>query len=138
MVNIYKAKPKASLLGKTFNFNIDNSDYEVQGISKHQQKIVFVAAALPGEQVQAKVVEDKAGFIRAQTVNVITPSPLRITPPCPHAAVCGGCQLQHLTAESQRELKLQGIDALIRHQTNLPQLPWQPTLASASVRAAVM
>lgn len=132
MLNIYKAKPKASLLGKTFNFNIDNSDYEVQGISKHQQKIVFVAAALPGEQVQAKVVEDKAGFIRAQTVNVITPSPLRITPPCPHAAVCGGCQLQHLTAESQRELKLQGIDALIRHQTNLPQLPWQPTLASAS------
>lgn len=132
MLNIYKAKPKASLLGKTLNFDIDNSDYEVQGISKHQQKIVFVAAALPGEQVQAKVVEDKAGFIRAQTVNVITPSPLRIAPPCAYANVCGGCQLQHLSPESQRELKLKGVDALIRHQTNLPQLPWQPMLESAA------
>lgn len=132
MLNIYKAKPKASLLGKTLNFDIDNSDYEVQGISKHQQKIVFVAAALPGEQVQAKVVEDKAGFIRAQTVKVMTPSPLRIAPPCAYANVCGGCQLQHLSPESQRELKLNGIDALIRHQTNLAQLPWQPMLASAA------
>ena len=61
MVNIYKAKPKASLLGKTLTFTIDNSDYEVQGISRQADKIAFISNALPGEQVQARVTEDKAG-----------------------------------------------------------------------------
>lgn len=130
MLNIYKAKPKASLQGKTLNLTIDSSDYEVQGISKYQQKIAFVSAALPGETVQAKVVEDKAGFIRANTLKVLQASPLRITPPCEYAATCGGCQLQHLTAAAQRELKQQGIDKLIRHQTGLAELPWHSMLAA--------
>ncbi|WP_240223586.1 23S rRNA (uracil(1939)-C(5))-methyltransferase RlmD [Rheinheimera hassiensis] len=130
MLNLYKAKPKASLLGKTFTFHIDDSDYEVHGISKHEQKIAFVSAALPGEKVQAKVLEDKAGFLKASTVKVLQASVLRITPPCVYATRCGGCQLQHISAANQRELKQQGIDNLIRHQTGLTSLPWQPMLTA--------
>uniref|UniRef100_A0A486XLE9 23S rRNA (Uracil-5-) -methyltransferase RumA n=1 Tax=Rheinheimera sp. BAL341 TaxID=1708203 RepID=A0A486XLE9_9GAMM len=128
MVTLYKAKAKSSLLGKKLTLTIERNDYEVQGISQHQQKIVFVSAALPGEQVQACVTEDKAGFIKADTDKVIKASPLRIIPVCPHAAQCGGCQLQHLTPDNQRLLKQQGIDQLIRHQTGLDKLPWQPML----------
>ena len=131
MLNLYKAKPKASLLGKTFTFHIDDSDYEVHGISKHQQKIAFVTAALPGEKVQAKVLEDKAGFLKATTVKVLEASARRVTPPCSYATQCGGCQLQHISATSQRELKQQGIDKLIRHQTGLTSLPWQLMLTAA-------
>lgn len=130
MVNIYKAKPKASLLGKTLMFNIDNTDYEVQGISRQADKIAFISSALPGEQVQARVTEDKAGFIKANVVKVLKASASRVTPPCQYAARCGGCQLQHLAPQSQRELKQQGIDELIRHQTGLAVLPWQPVLAA--------
>ncbi|MCS4305807.1 23S rRNA (uracil1939-C5)-methyltransferase [Rheinheimera pacifica] len=131
MLNVYKARPKASLLGKTFTFHIDDSDYEVHGISKHEQKIAFVSAALPGEKVQAKVLEDKAGFLKASTVKVLQASTLRITPPCQFAAQCGGCQLQHISAASQRELKQQGVDKLICHQTGLKSLPWQPMLTAS-------
>lgn len=130
MLNVYKAKPKASLLGKTFTFQIDSSDYEVHGIAKHQQKIAFVTAALPGETVQAKVLEDKAGFLKASTVKVLQACALRITPPCQFAVQCGGCQLQHISVTNQRELKQQGIDKLIRHQTGLTSLPWQPMLTA--------
>lgn len=131
MLNIYKAKPKASALGKILTFSIDSCDYEVHGIAKQQQKIAFVSAALPGEQVQARVLEDKAGFIKASTVKVLQASPLRITPPCVYAQQCGGCQLQHVSVASQRELKQQGTDALIRHQTGLAHLPWQAMLTAA-------
>ena len=131
MLNVYKAKPKASLLGKTFTFHIDDSDYEVHGISKYEQKIAFVSAALPGEKVQAKVLEDKAGFLKASTLKVLQASALRITPPCVYATSCGGCQLQHISAANQRKLKQQGIDKLIRHQTGLVNLPWQPMLTAA-------
>ena len=131
MVNIYKAKPKASLQGKTLTLTINRSDYEVHGISQHDGKIAFVSAALPGEQVRASVTEDKAGFIKATTTQVLQASPLRITAPCQYAAHCGGCQLQHLAPQSQRQLKQQGIDQLIRHQTGLASLPWQPMLTAA-------
>ncbi|MBZ9610031.1 23S rRNA (uracil(1939)-C(5))-methyltransferase RlmD [Rheinheimera maricola] len=130
MVNIYKAKPKASLLGKALTFSIDKADYEVHGISRQADKIAFVSAALPGEQVQAKITEDKAGFIKATTIKVLKASPLRVTPPCQFAKLCGGCQLQHLAPQAQRELKQQGIDELIRHQTGLQLLPWHPMLSA--------
>ncbi|MEO3680408.1 23S rRNA (uracil(1939)-C(5))-methyltransferase RlmD [Rheinheimera sp. FR7-31] len=130
MVNIYKAKPKASLQGKVLSFTITDHDYEVHGISQQGNKIAFISAALPGEQVQARVSEDKAGFIKANTVNVVNASALRITPLCPYAASCGGCQLQHISPDNQRQLKQQGIDKLIRHQTGLNALPWQPMLVA--------
>ena len=62
MVNIYKAKPKASLQGKVLPFTITDHDYEVHGISQQGNKIAFISAALPGEHVQARISEDKAGF----------------------------------------------------------------------------
>ncbi|MDP2715074.1 23S rRNA (uracil(1939)-C(5))-methyltransferase RlmD [Rheinheimera sp.] len=131
MLNLYKAKPKTSLTGKTLTFSIDSSDYEVHGISKHEQKIAFISGALPGERVQAKVAEDKAGYLKALSTKVLQASALRIAPPCQYAAQCGGCQLQHISAANQRELKQQGIDKLICHQTGLTSLPWQPMLTAA-------
>ena len=41
---------------------------------------VFVPFALPGETVRLRVVEQKSGHIRAELVEVLDPSPERITP----------------------------------------------------------
>ncbi|HEY5409396.1 MAG TPA: RNA methyltransferase, partial [Caulobacteraceae bacterium] len=51
---------------------------------------VYVPFTLPGERVRAKV---QAG--RGELVEVLSPSPERQTPPCPHFLACGGCALQH-------------------------------------------
>ncbi len=50
----------------------------------------FVPLALPGETVRAQV--DRS---RVSLEAVLTASPDRVTPPCPHFAECGGCALQH-------------------------------------------
>jgi 23S rRNA (uracil1939-C5)-methyltransferase len=79
-------------------------------------RVVFVAGALPGEQVRAAVTEEKRGYARAALLEVISASPARIAPPCPHVADgCGGCSWQHVDPVAQRELKA-GIvlDALRR------------------------
>ena len=128
MVNIYKAKAKPSLQGKILTLTIDSADYEVQGIAQHQQKIVFVAGALPGEQVQARITEDKAGYLKASTLKVLRAAAERVQPLCEFANRCGGCQLQHLSSAEQQRLKQHGIDSLIRHQTGLNNLPWQAML----------
>lgn len=51
---------------------------------------IHVPGALPGERVGVDIL-DGAATLRA----VIEPSAARVTPPCRHAAGCGGCALQH-------------------------------------------
>lgn len=51
---------------------------------------VFVPYALPGERVRARV-----NGQRAELESILEPSGERVTPPCPHFGVCGGCALQH-------------------------------------------
>ena len=125
---LYKPKQKAQCTGQQLKLQVDSVDYEANGIGRYQQKIAFISGALPGEQVLARVLEDKAGFIKARTEQVLNASPLRVKPFCAHYNRCGGCQLQHLTPADQRKLKQQGIDELLRHQTGLAELPWQPLL----------
>ena len=45
---------------------------------------VFVPYALPGETVRVRLVEEKRGHARAELLEVLTPSPDRVTPRCPH------------------------------------------------------
>jgi len=84
-------------------------------------RVVFVRHALPGELVRARVTEASGSFARADAVEVLTPSPDRVTPPCPHAGPgrCGGCDWQHASGPAQRALKA----AVVREQfTRLAQL----------------
>ncbi|MCZ8313936.1 class I SAM-dependent RNA methyltransferase [Phreatobacter sp.] len=50
----------------------------------------YVPFTLPGEVVEVEGSED-----RAPPVRIVSPSPDRVTPPCPHFGTCGGCALQH-------------------------------------------
>ena len=78
-------------------------------------RVVFVRHSLPGERVLAEVTEERAGYLRADVVTVLAASPDRVTPPCPWAGTCGGCDFQHATPGAQRALKADVVrEQLIR------------------------
>ena len=68
-------------------------------------RAVFVPFALPGETVRIRLTEDKRNYARAELVEVVTPSPQRISPRCVHFGVCGGCHYQHLVSTDQLAAK---------------------------------
>ncbi len=70
-------------------------------------KVVFVRHSLPGERVRAQVTSSTASYLRADAVEILTPSPDRVESPCPHAGPgrCGGCDFQHVEIGAQRRLK---------------------------------
>jgi tRNA/tmRNA/rRNA uracil-C5-methylase (TrmA/RlmC/RlmD family) len=70
-------------------------------------RVVFVRHSLPGERVIARVTATNTKFLRADAVEILTPSPDRVSPPCPHAGPgrCGGCDFQHVELGAQRRLK---------------------------------
>ncbi len=84
-------------------------------------KAVFVPFVLPGEQVEARIVEEKPGFARAQAERVVSSSPLRVEPQCPYYQRCGGCHYQHTDYEHQLEIKT----AILRENLRrLAKLEW--------------
>ncbi len=68
-------------------------------------KAVFVPYGLPGERVRVRITEEKRGHALADLVEIIKPSPERITPRCKHFSVCGGCHYQNLPYERQLVVK---------------------------------
>ena len=70
-------------------------------------RVVFVRHSLPGERVVARVTATTARYLRADAVEILTPSPDRVPPPCPHTGPgrCGGCDFQHVELGAQRRLK---------------------------------
>ena len=67
--------------------------------------VLFVRWALPGEVVSVRLVERKREYAFAEAVEVLSPSPRRVSPPCEVFGECGGCQLQHADYPYQLEMK---------------------------------
>lgn len=94
------------------------------GIARGPRGQVFVPFALPGETVTAAIQGN-----RAELIAVIEPSGDRVTPPCPHFGLCGGCSVQHLAPAAYREwkraivvdeLKRHGVDAEVAAPRDFP------------------
>ena len=78
-------------------------------------RVVFVAYAIPGEQVLAEVTETRSQYLEARTLRVLRPSPFRIEPQCRYFGQCGGCQLQHVEYAEQLRMKTQIVrEQLVR------------------------
>lgn len=102
-----------------------------EAVGRHEGKIVFVAGAIPGERVRAELMESKDRWARARLVEVLTPSPDRIAPPCPFfgwgPGHCGGCQWQHIAYPRQLELKREIVRDHLARLSRLPEVPVHPT-----------
>jgi 23S rRNA (uracil1939-C5)-methyltransferase len=66
---------------------------------------VFIDMTAPGDLVKARITREYGTWARAELVEILEPSPLRIPPACPLYGICGGCGLQHLSYETQLEAK---------------------------------
>jgi 23S rRNA (uracil1939-C5)-methyltransferase len=74
----------------------------------------FVPFAVPGETVRVRITERKERYLRGELLEVVTPSPHRVTPECNYFTDCGGCELQHIEYPRQLEIKSQMIQGALR------------------------
>ncbi|MDX1497703.1 MAG: 23S rRNA (uracil(1939)-C(5))-methyltransferase RlmD [Salinisphaeraceae bacterium] len=98
-----------------FEAEIHDLAQDARGVGRVDDKVVFIADALPGEKVSYMRTRRKASFDEGRLEAVIHPSPDRVEPGCQHFGLCGGCSLQHLSAEAQIQFKQsQLLEALQR------------------------
>ena len=88
---------------------------EGQGVGKCDGLVFFVKGSVMGDVVEAKILKVKKNYAYAKVEKLLKASPYRVTPFCPVAGKCGGCQLQHLSYEKELAWKEDRIaQSLIR------------------------
>jgi 23S rRNA (uracil1939-C5)-methyltransferase len=96
-------------------------------------KAVFVPFVLPGETVEATILEQKPGFARARADGILAASPRRLQVLCPYFQSCGGCHYQHTGYDHQIEIKASILKENLRRIAKLeletelkihPSPPW--------------
>jgi 23S rRNA (uracil1939-C5)-methyltransferase len=89
--------------------------HEGQGIVTGPGKKVFVAGALAGERVRFLRRKRRRNYDEAELLEVLDPSSDRVEARCAVFGRCGGCSLQHVSAEQQRAIKFRSLaDSLDR------------------------
>ncbi|WP_312665078.1 23S rRNA (uracil(1939)-C(5))-methyltransferase RlmD [Pantoea sp. CTOTU49201] len=119
MAQFYSAKQRVTTKAR-ISVTIEDLDPFGQGVARHKGKAMFVSGALPGEQAEVTVFEDKSKYARAKVNKILNPGPQRETPRCVHFGVCGGCQQQHASVALQQESKARALSRMLSREAPLP------------------
>jgi len=92
-------------------------------------KIVFVEGGIGGECVTVRLERETRTLAEGSLESMLKRSKMRQDPPCPQAARCGGCQLQHVTPQGQLTLKRQWLIQTLRRVGG-----WSPEQIDLAVR----
>lgn len=105
MVSFCQADDGRKKMQEVLELRINGVAHDGSGVARHEGIAVFVDGALPDEYVKAEIVEAGKSFLRARSIEVLEPSPMRRIPFCPYYGECGGCNMQHASYDYQLELK---------------------------------
>ncbi len=102
-------------------------------------RVVFIPGALPGDEVQIGITEDRPRLLRGVIKAIITPSDHRTVAPCPHVADgCGGCGWQHVEPAAQRRFKVRIAEEALRRIGHIEaSVDLGPDLAAVAHRTSV-
>src|SRR5439155_17812249 len=99
-----KSSPPVAV-GDVHEVTIEKLVYGGDGLAHVGTQAVFVPFAAVGDQLRVRITEVERNYARGVIEEILSPSPARRTPPCPHFGACGGCQLQHLDYNAQLAAK---------------------------------
>ena len=77
-------------------------------------KVVMLRGAIPGETVEAEILQEKKDYSVALARKILEPSPERVEPDCRYFGACGGCQVQYASYPAQVGLKQEVLASALR------------------------
>jgi 23S rRNA (uracil1939-C5)-methyltransferase len=116
-----QSKTKKRFSDAPVTIEIEKLVYGGDGLARREGATYFVPFVLAGETVRVRPVESHKNFVRAEALEILRSSPERISPPCPHFTVCGGCHYQHMGYEHQLKTKR---DILIESLARIGHVRW--------------
>lgn len=117
----------------TLNLTIEKINSEGAGLARLDGKVHFVPWTVPGDVVLVQVEKARRDYAEARLLEIIEKSPDRVDPPCPYFSRCGGCQLQHLSYESQLKWKREILVDALKRIAHLPEVKVEAMIPSPKI-----
>ena len=99
-----------------------------EGIGKIDGYALFVKDTVIGDEVKVKIMKAKKNYAFAKLIEIVTPSPNRVVPPCPVAKSCGGCQLQAMSYQEQLRFKADKVYNNIKRIGGIEDFEMKPII----------
>jgi tRNA (uracil-5-)-methyltransferase len=109
----------------------DDSD-AIGNTSTAQRWVVMVPNVIPGETVRVRIFRNFKRYSEGDLVHVLDRSPDRIEPRCAVAHDCGGCQLQHISIDAQRQWKRSSVQESLA-QYGIHNVTVSPTIGTQHI-----
>jgi 23S rRNA (uracil1939-C5)-methyltransferase len=117
---------------QSFEVEIDGLTHDGRGVARVDGKALFVSGTLPGEKALVCYSGRHRHYDEARLVELLSRSSDRVEPRCPHFGSCGGCALQHLSADKQIEAKQRVLAENFERIGKVSPGHWLPPLTDQS------
>ena len=100
-----------------------NDEYDVKilsvssdgnGVARVDGMAVFVPFTAPRDEVKIRITRVKNRYAEGKVTEILSPSPDRAAPDCPHYKLCGGCTLRHIKYDKQLDIKREIVENAMR------------------------
>ncbi|MEZ4522575.1 MAG: 23S rRNA (uracil(1939)-C(5))-methyltransferase RlmD [Thermomicrobiales bacterium] len=115
---------------ETIQLTLDDMAFEGAALGRFDGQVIFADYGIPEEEVIVRIESTNRHFLEGQVVDVLTPSPSRVEPPCPYFGRCGGCQWQHIEYGEQLRLKRHVMHDQLRRIGKIEDPPVSETVGS--------
>ena len=95
--------------GQIVELEITDMTDDGKGLGRLSGLAIFVAGAVPGDKVSARITRLKKRYAFAETITLLEASAARVQPPCPYYQDCGGCSMLELSYDEQLRIKRKNI-----------------------------
>lgn len=98
-----------------YKVKIINQNSDGLGVSRIDNKVIFIENALPSEEGTVEITELKKRYAKAEIISFDRISNSRQKAPCPYYGECGGCDLQHQVYDHQLKFKENKVSEALKH-----------------------
>ena len=95
--------------GQTVELEITDMTDDGKGLGRLSGLAIFVAGAVPGDKVSARITRLKKRYAFAERIELLEASAARVQPSCPYYQDCGGCSMLELSYDEQLRIKRKNI-----------------------------
>lgn len=93
-------------------------------------RVIFIDNAVPGDIATIQTTKQRKAYYEGSAISFASFSDKRVTPPCEHFGVCGGCKWQHMGYEHQLFFKQNEVENNLRRIGKIELPPIQPILGA--------
>ncbi|MCM1163876.1 MAG: 23S rRNA (uracil(1939)-C(5))-methyltransferase RlmD [Muribaculaceae bacterium] len=106
---------------------------EGNSLARVDEMVVFIPFGAPGDVADVKIDRKKRNYAEGHIERLVTPSSIRVNPPCEHFTICGGCRWQHLPYDFQLTCKQKQVKDCLDRIAKIPYPEITPILGSEKI-----